>query len=1177
MELAPHTTRLAAITVSVVLGLSALGGAPALALERTVAPDAPGPSAAVPSMASAPAFQTVLDTVLQNPDTPVTTMPTLVEPDPEPTSDPGVTPDPEPTPEVTPEPSPDPGTTPDPNVMPEAPMPEPADSAEPGSEPRGPNGGIASNSPGPATAKPWDESMQLPLTHANRALIGDNYPQKYKNLPLFPVTWDEWNFAHRQCTSFVSWRLNTANKVKFSNQYMGRYAWGNAAEWAGSARSVGIRVDTTPEVGSVAWSGPYYGGASEFGHVAWVADVLNDGRVVIEEYNNGWAGAYGTRTVPANAFQGYIHIADLTKPFTKTTKPVISGVPLVGGTLTASLSGWSPAPAKVRYRWLANNAVIPGATQQTFQPRLVDFGKRITVETTGDTPGYKPTATTSAATAAVVLPDDNGDGLGDAQSIVPWNTDVTGSGRPAVVGFGARGVQVAVRTSSGLEPARTWVSGFGTANGWTTRSHPRMLADVDGDGKSDVVGFAEDGVYVALSTGSSFGAQARWTAEFGVSGGWTVEHHPRALVDVTGDGRADVVGFASDGVYVGVNTGKSFAPMKKWYAGFGTGNGWSVDRTPRFLQDVNQDGLPDILGISDSGVYVAVNTGSGFAKAQRWSPDFSGNAGWSALHHPRTLADVTGDGLPDVVGFASDGVYVGVNTGKSLRPMTRWSSGFGTMNGWLVGAHPRVLADVTGDGRADLVGFDQNGVTVALSTGSGFGTPARWSGEFGAKSWRVDEQPRVVTDTNGDGRADIVAFSNSGVRVATSTGKSFTSSRLQQAGFGATAGSWGVRYHPRGSSVMTLSQRPTPTLSGQMRVGERLTARVGTWLPAPVHVSTQWLRDGKAISGATGREYTLVPADRSAKISFRVNATKPGFAKASQSSAEFLVAAGTLVSAAPKVSGTPVPGSKLVASVGAWGPGPVTLAFQWNRNGTPIRGANSAEYTLTKADVARRITVTVTGKKTGYTTESRASARVKVPGTPAPPSSPPFADVPKTHPFAREIGWMSTSGLSTGMRQPTGKTKYFPKSAVSREAAAAFLFRLDAQKTYAAPDRPLFLDVSKTHKFVREISWMNETGLTTGIATGKGLQYRPQSPVSREAIAAFLFRLEAPRGYTPPRTSPFADVPTTHKFYREIAWMYDTGMSTGIAQPTGKPKYEPKRAVSREAMAAFLYRLETRA
>jgi hypothetical protein len=44
--------------------------------------------------------------------------------------------------------------------------------------------------------------------------------------------------------------------------------------------------------------------------------------------------------------------------------------------------------------------------------------------------------------------------------------------------------------------------------------------------------------------------------------------------------------------------------------------------------------------------------------------------------------------------------------------------------GWRVDTHPRRVADVNGDGMADVVGFSSTNTIVALSNGTGF-TPAR--------------------------------------------------------------------------------------------------------------------------------------------------------------------------------------------------------------------------------------------------------------------------------------------------------------------------------------------------------------------------------------------------------------------------------------------------------------------
>lgn len=131
--------------------------------------------------------------------------------------------------------------------------------------------------------------------------------------------------------------------------------------------------------------------------------------------------------------------------------------------------------------------------------------------------------------------------------------------------------------------------------------------------------------------------------------------------------------------------------------------------------------------------------------------------------------------------------------------------------------------------------------------------------------------------------------------------------------------------------------------------------------------------------------------------------------------------------------------------------------------------------------------------------------------------------------------------------------------------------------TAPTPERPVLTDVPATHEFYADISWMNERGLTTGIAQTDPdgtvtYVFAPKNAVTREAMAAFMFRLEAPADFVAPAVSPFADVPTDHKFYREIAWMWEAKLSTGIENASGLPNFQPKWKVTREAVAAFLYR-----
>lgn len=61
--------------------------------------------------------------------------------------------------------------------------------------------------------------------------------------------------------------------------------------------------------------------------------------------------------------------------------------------------------------------------------------------------------------------------------------------------------------------------------------------------------------------GAEFTSPVRWSASYGYAGGWLDDTHPRVLADVDGDDRDDVVGFSDDGVYVSLSTGTAAQPV----------------------------------------------------------------------------------------------------------------------------------------------------------------------------------------------------------------------------------------------------------------------------------------------------------------------------------------------------------------------------------------------------------------------------------------------------------------------------------------------------------------------------------------------------------------------------------------------------------------------------------------
>ncbi|QSV73626.1 MAG: hypothetical protein HEQ20_26210 [Aphanizomenon flos-aquae KM1D3_PB] len=326
----------------------------------------------------------------------------------------------------------------------------------------------------------------------------------------------------------------------------------------------------------------------------------------------------------------------------------------------------------------------------------------------------------------------------------------------------------------------TALTNCSSAQGWNTfNQYPRQLADVNGDGRADIVGFGSYGVSVALGQANgNFGNLDLVLNDYYTSGkGWnTFDQYPRQLADVNGDGRADIVGFGSYGVSVALGQANgTFGAVFTALTNCSSAQGWNTfNQYPRQLADVNGDGRADIVGFGRYGVSVALGQANGnFGNLDLVLNDYyTSGKGWNTFdQYPRQLADVNGDGRADIVGFGSYGVSVALGQangtfGAVFTALTNCSSaqGWNTFN-----QYPRQLADVNGDGRADIVGFGSYGVSVALGQANGnFGNLDLVLNDYtSGKGWNTfDQYPRQLADVNGDGRADIVGFGSYGVSVA---------------------------------------------------------------------------------------------------------------------------------------------------------------------------------------------------------------------------------------------------------------------------------------------------------------------------------------------------------------------------------------------------------------------------
>ena len=97
----------------------------------------------------------------------------------------------------------------------------------------------------------------------------------------------------------------------------------------------------------------------------------------------------------------------------------------------------------------------------------------------------------------------------------------------------------------------------------------------------------------------------------------------------------------------------------------------------------------------------------------------------------------------------------------------------------------------------------------------------------------------------------------------------------------------------RAVAPVALANSGLPSVNGKFVVGKKLTATAGSWSHSPSTVSYQWLRNGKAIAGATSAGYKLVGKDQGKKVSVQVTVRAPNYLD------------GTATSAAKKVKPRP--------------------------------------------------------------------------------------------------------------------------------------------------------------------------------------------------------------------------------------------------------------------------------
>jgi len=278
---------------------------------------------------------------------------------------------------------------------------------------------------------------------------------------------------------------------------------------------------------------------------------------------------------------------------------------------------------------------------------------------------------------------------------------------------------VALSTGSRFAPPTLWANGLPSSQELGIEFD---IADVNGDGKADFIGFvhgngSEPGsanVYVALSSGSVFqyGSNPVW------NDGFCITEQICKLADLNGDGKADLIAFTpiTGLVWTSLSLGNSFGQNAVW------NNYFCIRGEVCEVGDVEGDRKEDLIlfkpnavGVEKGNVLISPSTGSGFGQVRY-------GHGYFCIDAERCLVgDMNADQRTDILlvkGMSSDinqpaEVLVSLSNGQKFinADPFKWANprrSSGT-SGW----GPFYLGDVTGDGRSDLLQVDTVGVPTS--------------------------------------------------------------------------------------------------------------------------------------------------------------------------------------------------------------------------------------------------------------------------------------------------------------------------------------------------------------------------------------------------------------------------------------------------------------------------------
>lgn len=167
----------------------------------------------------------------------------------------------------------------------------------------------------------------------------------------------------------------------------------------------------------------------------------------------------------------------------------------------------------------------------------------------------------------------------------------------------------------------------------------------------------------------------------------------------------------------------------------------------------------------------------------------------------------------------------------------------------------------------------------------------------------------------------------------------------------------------------------------------------------------------------------------------------------------------------------------------------------------------------------------------------------------------PFTDVSESDWFYDDVMFVFANDLMVG----TGDATFSPEISTSRAMIVVTLWRMEGEP--AAKGANPYTDVENGAWYTEAITWANENGIAEGYGNGC---FQPETPVTREQLAAFFYRYAAYKGYDITITGSldrFNDKDNVSEWAKDtMAWAVGYGLIGGKDNNMLDPQGEATRA-----------------